>query len=141
MNGDVQKMTRKSQEAMQAAAKLAESLKNSVVEPEHLLTELVEQEGGLVPRLLEESNVKPKDVAAVIAKALAKLPKVVSGSTAQVFASNRLQRIFQEAEQEARKSADEFISTEHFFLAMLKSADSELKTIFKETRIQAGPVT
>ena len=44
MSQDVQKMTRKSQEAMQAAAQLAESLKHSVVESEHLLLELIEQD-------------------------------------------------------------------------------------------------
>ena len=140
MDGDLQKMTRKSQEAMQAAAKLAESQQNSFVEPEHLLTELVEQDGGLVPRLLEESQVKPKAVAEVIARALAKLPKV-TGSNTQVYASNRLQKIFKDSEQEVKKAGDEFISTEHFFLAMLHSSDSELKAIFKETHISPASIT
>ena len=53
MSQDVQKMTRKSQEAMQAAAQFAETSRNSVVEPEHLLLQLIEQDQGLVPRLLE----------------------------------------------------------------------------------------
>ena len=54
MSKDLQKMTNKSQEAMQAAAQMAEAQKNSMVEPEHLLVALTEQEGGLVPGYLRK---------------------------------------------------------------------------------------
>ncbi|MEK6628075.1 MAG: ATP-dependent chaperone ClpB [Bdellovibrionota bacterium] len=140
MADDVQKMTRKSQEAMQAAAKLAENSKHGVVEPEHLLSELVEQEGGLVPRLLEEIQVKPQVVLTTIAKALTKMPRL-SVAQQQVYASNRLQKIFKDSEVWAKKNQDELISTEHFLLAMLNSGDSELKTIFKESNIQHNTIS
>ncbi|MEQ1722865.1 MAG: ATP-dependent chaperone ClpB [Pseudobdellovibrio sp.] len=139
MANDMQKMTRKAQEAMQAAAKLAESSKHSVVEPEHLLSEIIEQDGGLIPRLLEETQVKPKVVASVIAKSFARFAKL-SEVAKQVYASNRLQKIFEVSEQEAAKNQDELISTEHFLLAMLKSSDSELKNIFKESNIQLNSI-
>lgn len=135
MSKDLQKMTNKSQEAMQAAAKKAEDSKNSVVEPEHLLYELIEQDGGLVPRLLEESQIKPKSIVTLLNQAFAKFPKL-SQSTSQVYASNRLQKIFQVADAESRQMKDELISTEHFLVAMLKSDDSDLKRIFKESGIQ-----
>ena len=134
MADDVQKMTKKSQEAMQSAAKLTESLKHGVVEPEHLLSELIEQEGGLVPRLFEEAQVKPKSVLPVVARSLLKMPKL-GQVPEQVFASSRLQKIFKEAELEAKKNQDELVSTEHFLLAMLKSGESELKSIFREANI------
>ncbi|AGH96150.1 ATP-dependent chaperone ClpB [Pseudobdellovibrio exovorus] len=134
MSQDMQKMTRKSQEAMQAAAQAAETARNSVVEPEHLLVEIVEQDGGLVPRLLEEIEIKPKAVLPLLERYVAKLPKL-GQAPQQVYASNRLQKIFQAAEQEARENQDELISTEHFFLAMLKSSDSDLKSIFREAKI------
>lgn len=139
MADDMQKMTRKSQEAMQAAAKLAENSRHSMVEPEHLLSELVEQDGGLVPRLLEEAQIKPKIVLSVIAKSFSKMAKLGTAPQ-QVYASNRLQRIFKDAEDEAKKNQDELISTEHFFLAMLRSGDGELKNIFKESNIQINAV-
>ncbi len=135
MSADLNKMTLKSQEAMQASAKLAENSKHSVVEPEHLLFELLEQDGGFVPRLLEEVQLKPKPVLALLSQRFNKFPKLAQ-STSQVFASNRLQKIFESSQQESKKNADELISTEHLFLAMLKSSDSELKSLFKEAGIQ-----
>ena len=135
MSNDQQKMTNKSQEGMQAAAKRAEGLKNSVVEPEHLLFELIEQESGLVPRLLEEAQVKPKSIIPLLNQAFAKQPKL-SQPAGQIYASNRLQKIFEAANKEALLTQDELISTEHFLLAMLKSDDSELKKIFKDSSIK-----
>ena len=73
MSNDQQRMTFKSQEAMQAAAKRAEVHRNSVVEPEHLLVELIEQDGGLVPRLLEESQIKPKSLTMSLNQIFAKI--------------------------------------------------------------------
>lgn len=135
----MQKMTRKSQEAMQAAAKLAEASKHSVVEPEHLLAEIIEQDGGLVPRLLEESQVKPSTVISLLSKSFSRMAKL-GDTPKQVYASNRLQKIFQSSEEEAAKNQDELISTEHFFLAMLKSGDTDLKNIFKEANIQLNSI-
>lgn len=139
MSNDLQKMTTKSQEAMQAAAKHAEILKNSVVEPEHLLFELIEQDGGLVPRLLEESQIKPKSLIGLLNQSFTKLPKL-SQPSSQVYASNRLQKIFQGADAESRQMKDELISTEHFLIAMLKSDDSDLKNIFKESAVKLATV-
>lgn len=139
MTGDIQKLTKKSQEAMQAAAKLAENFKHSMVEPEHLLSELIEQDGGMVPRLLEVAGVKAQTVLTVLAKTLGKMAKL--GSTPeQVYASNRLQKIFKEAELEAKTNHDELISTEHFLITMLNSGDSELKNFFKESNIKLNSI-
>jgi ATP-dependent Clp protease ATP-binding subunit ClpB len=135
MSADLNKMTLKSQEAMQAAAKLAENSKHSVVEPEHLLFELLEQDGGFVPRLLEEVQLKPKPVLSLLSQRFNKFPKLTQASS-HVFASNRLQKIFESSQKESKDNADELISTEHFFLAMLKSSDSDLKSLFKEAGIQ-----
>lgn len=139
MSADLNKMTHKSQEAMQAAAKLAESSKHSVVEPEHLLFELLEQDGGFVPRLLEEVQLKPKPILALLSQRFNKFPKLTQASS-QVFASNRLQKIFEGSQQESKKNGDELISTEHFFLSMLKSSDSELKSLFKEANVQLAAI-
>ena len=113
MNKDIQKLTKKSQEAMQAAARLAESFKNSVVEPEHLLLELVEQQDGVVPRILEILKIDNKLVITELNKLIVNLPRL-SQSQENTYASSRLQKVFKIAEQEAVKNSDEFISTEHF---------------------------
>ncbi len=131
MSNDIEKMTRKSQEAMQAAAKLAERKSNPSVEPEHLLIELVQQSEGIIPRLLDKLNVAQADFLSELRKKIDRFPTVSGGGQKQ-FASPRLEKIFRGAEVEADEWGDAYISTEHFFLAMLKGSDSELNTFFKK---------
>ncbi|MFN8792642.1 MAG: ATP-dependent chaperone ClpB [Bdellovibrionales bacterium] len=134
MSHDIEKMTRKSQEAMQAAASLAENLQNPQVEPEHLLTELIKQENGIVPRLIEKSGVAPVVVLNALKTRVDKFSKT-SGQT-KIYASSRLERIFKAAEKEAQARGDAYISTEHFFIASLKSDDSDLKSLFAKVAIK-----
>ncbi len=135
---DIEKMTRKSQEAMQAAANLAEKNGNPSVEPEHLLLALVEQSEGIVPRLLERLKVQPSKVAEEISNKIKKFPSV-SGDQ-KVFASHRLTKVFKGAEAEVAEFGDSFISTEHFLLAMLKLKDSELDAIFKKFNLRTSNI-
>ena len=134
MSKDIQKMTKKSQEAMQAAAKLAEATKNSVVEPEHLLIELVEQDNGLVPRILQLAQVNHSLVIAELNSAIQAFPKLSQKQDA-TYAGSRLQKIFQLAEVEATKQNDEFISTEHFLLAAFSAHDNSLSKLFKNINL------
>lgn len=131
---DIEKMTRKSQEAMQAAATMAERRGNPSVEPEHLLLALIQQSEGLVPRLLEKSGASAKSLLIDLDTKLGKLPKV-TGSTAKVAASQRLVRLFQTAEEETKRLGDSYLSTEHFLLAMFRSGDSELTQLFKKNDV------
>lgn len=139
MSNDIEKMTRKSQEAMQAAARLAERKGNPSVEPEHLLLELVQQAEGIIPRLLDNLKVPQADFLSELRKKLDRLP-TVSGSGQKIFASPRLEKLFVGAEDQARAWGDTYISTEHFFLAMLKSGDSELGALFKKFNIKSDNV-
>ncbi len=133
MSHDIEKMTRKSQEAMQNAAKLAETEKHPQVEPEHVLYELIKQQEGLVPRIIEKLGQAPVVVLKSIKERLDKLSKVSGPS--KVTASSRLEKLFQGSEVEMRAFGDSFISTEHFFVAALKLDDSELKNLFKKNGI------
>lgn len=128
-------MTRRSQEAMQAAAKLAESKKNSSVEPEHLILELVEQDDGVVPRILQEAKIQPSSLITPLNKAISLLPQL---STAQsnIYASSRLQKLFKYAEAEMTELQDELISTEHFFLALFKVDDVNIKKILETAGVK-----
>ncbi|UXR64562.1 ATP-dependent chaperone ClpB [Bdellovibrio bacteriovorus] len=136
MSNDIEKMTRKSQEAMQAAAKLAERKGSPSVEPEHLLMELVQQSEGIVPRILDKVNVPQAQFLADLRTRIDKFPQVTGGSQ-KMYASPRLEKIFQTAETEAQEWGDSYISTEHFFMAMLKGADSELQALFRKNKINA----
>ena len=134
-NRDIQKMTRKSQDAMQAAAKLAEQHKNSTVEPEHLLIELIEQHEGVVPRVLQQSGLQQASLLVGLRKLVLAFPQL---STAQsnIYASGRLQKLFSLANNVAVGMQDELISTEHFLLGLFKTDDAALKKWLQENKIQ-----
>ncbi|KHD88242.1 MAG: protein disaggregation chaperone [Bdellovibrio sp. ArHS] len=139
MSNDIEKMTRKSQEAMQAAAKLAERKSSPSVEPEHLLMELVQQSEGIVPRLLDKVGVQQAQFLNDLRAKIDRFPQVTGGGQ-KMFASARLEKIFKLAEDEANQWGDSYISTEHFFLAMLKSGDTELSGLFKKAKINGDAI-
>lgn len=135
---DIEKMTRKSQEAMQAAAQMAERRGHPVVEPEHLFATLLNQSEGIVPRILEKSGVSPKALMVDLDTRLERFPKVTGGSKAQ--ASQRLIKVFSAAEEEARNMGDAYISTEHFLLGLVKSSDSDVSALVKKAGIKTSAV-
>lgn len=138
MSNDIEKMTRKSQEAMQAAAQNAETRGNPSVEPEHLLLELLQQSEGIVPRVLEKQKLSVKSMVDELKSKIDKLPRV-SGGGQKIFASQRLQKLFTVANQVTADWGDAYISTEHFLLAMLGMNDSELNAFFKKHQVKHDP--
>jgi len=135
MSNDIEKMTNKSQEAMQAAAKYAERSGHPSVEPEHLLRELLLQSEGVVPRVLEKMKVNTKNLEGDLDQSLGKFSKVSGSAQQKLFASGRLSRVFEQAELIVKEWGDSYISTEHFFLSLLKLDDSALKGFFKSHRL------
>ena len=115
------KFTTKSQEAIQSAVQTAEGCQHQAIEPLHLLLALVEQSGGIIPSLLTSLKQKPEDVSATLHAALEKLPTVSDGSEA--YLTQDMKRILKNAESEAGKLRDDYISTEHLFLALLDAVD------------------
>ena len=137
---DIEKMTVKGQEAMQAAAKQAEDHGHSAVEPEHLLLQLVNQSDGIVPGLIETAGGDLRGFIRDLENALGKQPHV-SGAAKKVAASQRLVKLFGQAEKEARQLTDEYISTEHFLLAALSPAlQSDLGKLLIQNKIQRAKV-
>ncbi len=116
---DIEKMTQKSQLAMQAAAKEAENLNHPAVEPEHLVFEIIRQEDSIVARVLEGLKIAPQNALTEISKVIEGFPKV-TGSSVRVVASQRLQDLFKESERISKSMGDSYISTEHFLLASLR---------------------
>jgi len=112
------RFTQKSQEALQEAQSVALRLGHGEVETEHLVTALLEQEGGVLPRLLQRLGVSVPDVRDAFQDALGKLPRV-SGPGAEIRYSRRLHEALVRAEDEARQLRDEYVSVEHLVLAAL----------------------
>jgi ATP-dependent Clp protease ATP-binding subunit ClpB len=109
------KLTVKSQEALQDAVRLASSLGHAEVEGEHLLCAFLRQEGGVMGELLARTGVSPQRLLSEAEGLLASLPKV-SGAVTRGL-SPRLEPLFRRALSEADAFKDEFLSAEHFLLA------------------------
>ena len=135
MSNDLERMTRKSQEAMQSAAKEAEKRSNPSVEPEHLFYALLQQSEGIVPRLFEKAGSNSRGILEELDLRMKKFPQVSGTSTSRSTPSPRLIKVFTAAEKEAQNMGDSYISTEHFLLALLK--DSDLSSLFKKFHVQS----
>jgi len=114
------RFTIKSQEALEAAQRLAQERRNPQALPEHLLAVLLEQDGGVVVPLLRKLGVEPAAVRATLNPALDALPRMSAGSE-QTGGSNELIAVLRAAEQEMRELSDQYISTEHLVLALAAS--------------------
>jgi len=112
------KFTIKSREALAEAQDRAERSNHPDVKPLHLLAALLEQEGGIVVPIVTKMGVSGPSIAGDVANALGKLPRVHG---AQVSFSNDLLEVARSATNEAEKLQDEYVSTEHFLLALAES--------------------
>jgi ATP-dependent Clp protease ATP-binding subunit ClpB len=130
---DINRFTEKVQQAVQAAQSKAVRYGNQQVDVEHLFAALLEQENGLAASLLLKGDFPLEKIHHRVEQELEKLPKVSSptGAADQIYITGRLQRIFTQAEDEAKRLKDDYISVEHVLLAM---ADDTGPTgrIFKE---------
>jgi ATP-dependent Clp protease ATP-binding subunit ClpB len=111
-----EKMTVKAQEAIQQAQEIAASHENQAVEPVHLLSALIQQADGVVPPLLARLGIRMELLSQDIEKEIARLPKVQG--YAQQNLSRSLNDILENSFEEAKKFKDEYVSTEHLFLAI-----------------------
>ncbi|HEY0192977.1 MAG TPA: Clp protease N-terminal domain-containing protein, partial [Kofleriaceae bacterium] len=111
------KLTVKAQEAIAAARDTAMAMHHAEVRPEHLLVALLEQEGGVVPRILAKLGADARVVRADLAKIFEKFPRA-RGAALDIDAGRAFKDIWEVAGREAAQMKDEFISTEHFLIAL-----------------------
>jgi ATP-dependent Clp protease ATP-binding subunit ClpB len=113
------RFTIKSQEALQAAQRLADERRNPQTMPEHLLAVLLEQEGGIVVPVLRKLGADPTAVRQTLNDALDSLPKLQGGASPEpAGGSSELVQILRDAEKQMRELKDEYVSTEHLLLAI-----------------------
>src|SRR6202051_4364482 len=111
-----EKMTVKAQEAVQSAQEIAAAHENQQIEPVHLLAALVAQDGGVVPPLVTKLGIRPEALSQDIEREMSRLPKVQGFR--QQHMGPAVNRIWERAFKEAEKFKDEYVSTEHLFLAI-----------------------
>lgn len=123
---DLNKFTQKSQEAVAEAQQIAIRFGHQSVDADHLLRALVEQDKGLVPRLLERAGFDSNAVVAAFDAELSKMPRV-SGPGAQpgqVYVTQRFNELMLAALELSKKMQDEYASVEHILLAFLDQPGS-----------------
>jgi ATP-dependent Clp protease ATP-binding subunit ClpB len=125
---DLNRFTERAQQAIMAAQRLSGEHSHGQIEPEHLLLALLHQSDGVVPQILGQLGVDTADLSAEVERSLNQKPKVY-GSSAQVGLSHDLRRALDEAEKAARRMKDEYVSTEHLFLALLGAHGAEAARI------------
>ncbi|NMC62147.1 MAG: type VI secretion system ATPase TssH, partial [SAR324 cluster bacterium] len=130
---DFNRFTQKSQEALSDAQSRAVRRGHTEVEPEHLLLSLLEQADGIVSRLFKKLNISEENFKADVERVLDKRPSVSGPGVdpSKILVSQRLGKILVQAEDEAKRMQDEYISVEHLFLGILdEGAHGPLSKIY-----------
>lgn len=135
---DLSRFTEKAQDALVQAQNKAVQFQHTEVDVEHYLAALLEQEGGLIPRLFQKMGIPVLSFISHLESELKRKPRV-SGpgiEPGKVYLTNRLSQIFVKAEAEAKRLKDEYVSVEHPVLSILESeASGTLGKLFQQTGI------
>ena len=130
---NIEQMTQKTREALQAAQRIAVEYSNNAVEQEHLLAALAQQQDGLIPQLLQTLGIDANAFAQTALQKVEALPRVTGSGRdpEKIYISNDLDRALNAAEQQAKQMKDEYISVEHVFLGILQRPGKAASEIFK----------
>ena len=144
--------TQKTIETLQTAKRMAEENHNGYITPEHILYGLVDQDGGLIPSLLEKMGVNCDTLLGELDTEISKLPQV-GGSDQNIYLSPEADRIIRAAEQSAKSLGDEYLSVEHLMLGLFAAPTASIRRIFENhglrkaafsealSKVKSGPVT
>ena len=131
------RFTERAQEAAQRAAEIIQRYGHNQIDTEHILLALIEQPEGVVNQILSNLNVEPETLVDRIDAALRSTPKanIFGGGPGQIFITPRVKRIVDLANEEANRLKDEYISTEHIFLAILTERNTPAARILESSGI------
>ena len=128
---NMNQFTQKSIEALRDMQSAALENGNQQIEQVHLLHALVSKDDGLISNLITQSGVSIENIKALTDQAIASLPKVSGMQADKLYLSRELDAAFTDAESQAKKMKDEFVSVEHLMLALFAKGDMKIKDIFR----------
>ncbi|MGD0132052.1 MAG: ATP-dependent chaperone ClpB [Bryobacteraceae bacterium] len=130
---DFNRFTEKLQEAVRAAQSIAVQHGNQQIDTEHLMLALLDQEGGLAPSILNKADIRVDALRTRVQQEVDRMPKVsgAGGGPDQVYVTNRITKLLSQAEDEAKRLKDEYVSVEHILLAATDDAGATGK-LFRE---------
>ncbi|OGY46461.1 MAG: ATP-dependent chaperone ClpB [Candidatus Buchananbacteria bacterium RIFCSPHIGHO2_01_FULL_44_11] len=129
-----QKLTLKAQEALQKSLEIAAERGQPEITLTHLLSALLEQAEGIIPAVFKKLEIDLNQLEKQLSVRLDKLPQVSGGGLAQQIMNPEFQKVLFQAEKEAKKIHDEYISTEHFLLALIE-VPSEMASLLESLGI------
>ncbi len=137
------RFTERAQEAAQRAAEIIQRYGHNQIDTEHILLALIEQQEGMVTQILESLAVERSVIINKLDDILKSSPKasIFGGGAGQIFITPRVKRIMELANDEATKIKDEFISTEHIFLAILGERNTPASRLLQESGIDRKRVS
>ena len=133
---NLEKLTQKSQEAVLQAQNTALNNSNQEIDSIHLLKALLEQDNGIIPKILSLMNINVSSLISDVDDMVNKLPKVSGSSISNVYASRKLSELLSNAQIESKNFGDEYVSVEHLFLAMFKEKRTIISDIFSKFGIK-----
>ena len=136
----MEKLTIKSQEALQEAQRVAHGYSHQEVDGEHLLLAMIEQQDSLIPDLLEKIGVPASKLKPELVRDLERRHKVQGISSSDLFLSNNMKKVLDAAQAEAQKLKDDYISTEHLLLGLLDEGGASLKKLFQTQGLKRDTV-
>ena len=129
---NMNQFTQKSMEALRDMQSIALQNGNQQMEPIHLLAALVSKEDGLIPNLITQAGASADNIQVLAEEAVGSLPKVSGVQSDNLYLSRELDGVFTDAEAQAKKMKDEFVSVEHLMLALFTKADMKVKDILRK---------
>jgi ATP-dependent Clp protease ATP-binding subunit ClpC len=125
------RFTERAQDAAQRAAEIIQRYGHNQIDTEHILLALIEQPQGVIPQILERLSVDMQSLSDRIDEQLRSSPKatIYGGGQGQIFITPRVKRVIDMANKEASRLKDEYISTEHIFLAILSEGNTAISRL------------
>ena len=135
---NAQKLTEKSLEAIQSANDMAISHQNQMIQQVHLLCALLEQENGLIPQLFEKVGVSKETAVRDLEQQINQLPSVTgSGRKADsVYIAQDVDMVLTDAEKQADKMREAYVSVEHLMLSLFDHANADVKKLFQKWNLK-----
>ncbi|MEE8121215.1 MAG: AAA family ATPase, partial [Anaerolineales bacterium] len=131
------RFTERAQDAAQRAAEIIQRYGHNQIDTEHILLALIEQPQGVISQILERLNIDIDQISEVIDQQLRSSPKanIYGGGAGQIFITPRVKRVVDMANEEANRLDDEYISTEHLFLAILSERNTAISRLLSDEGI------
>ena len=131
---NAQKFTQKSLEAIQDAQNLALQHNSMQIEQEHLLAALLEQDNGLIPQLMKRMEIDADSLRREVENRIDRMPGVTGPGRepGKIYVSGDVDRALADAEQQAERMKDEYVSVEHVFLSLLENPNQGLRELFRQ---------